>query len=152
MRSASSPRSRAGSESCAVLSAEQRRLYARQVLLRELGPAGQARLCESVVTVDSEGDARAAAVSRDYLQRAGLQVRSAADATASELRVELPSAERVEQLAGDPALAECAAWLLGAWTAVETIKRCAELGSPAQLDESFTLNPDALERRASEIV
>ena len=38
-----------------------------------------------------------------------------------------------------PDEAACAAWLLGAWAAAETIIRCAALGTPAELDERFVL-------------
>jgi len=128
-----------------VLTDEQRRLYARQVLLRELGPSGQARLCQSRVAIGGKADARAARVAHDYLQRAGLRI--GAERDAQVVPVVLPSAERVRQLAGDPALADCAAWLLGAFAAVETIKRCAlaqdaQKAEPAQLDARFVLNAE----------
>jgi hypothetical protein len=123
-----------------VLTEEQRRLYARQVLLRELGPSGQARLCQSRVALGREADARAARVAHDYLQRAGLQITSEQDAAV--VPVALPSAARVGEVAGDEALADCAAWLLGALAAVEAVKQCAGVGEPGQLDARFVLNAE----------
>ena len=127
-------------ENAHVLTEEQRRLYARQVLLRELGPSGQARLCQSRVCLDGVADARAARVAHDYLQRAGLRVTSARDAEV--VPVALPSAERVRQVAGDAALADCAAWLLGALAAVEAVKQCAGVGQRGQLAACFVLNAE----------
>jgi hypothetical protein len=109
-----------------VLTAEQIRLYARQVILRELGQSGQARLCASRVVLDASAAAaqpRAAAVARDYLQRAGLQV------VESEPGVPLALGEATHV---EPALQACADWLLGAWAAVETIKQVAGVGTPAE--------------------
>lgn len=123
-----------------MLTEEQRRLYARQVLLRELGPSGQARLCESRVALAGQADARAARVAHDYLQRAGLRVTSERDPAV--VPVALPTAERVREVAGDPVLADCAAWLLGALAAVETVKQCAGVGQPGQLDARFVLNAE----------
>ena len=108
-----------------MLTEQQIRLYARQVILREIGPAGQASLCESRVAItasDAAAQPRAALVARDYLQRAGLQV---AEGDAG-LPVAFGAAPQVE-----PALQACAAWLSGAWAAVETIKRVAGVGTPA---------------------
>jgi hypothetical protein len=125
-----------------VLTDEQRRLYARQVLLRELGMAGQARLCESKVVLAQGGDALVTRVCHDYLERAGLALHgeSSQDATA----IAVPSSERVQTLAGTAALADCAAWLLGAWTAVETIKRCVQVGREAELDPELVLNAEVV--------
>jgi transposase len=110
-----------------VLTEQQVRLYARQVILRELGQAGQARLCAGRVAIHAASAPEVAAVAGDYLQRAGLQV--VVDAT--EHTLPLPDAAQVAATAGEPALLACAAWLHGAWAAVEAIKQCAEVGSPA---------------------
>lgn len=104
-----------------MLTEQQIRLYARQVILRELGQAGQARLCASRVTL-TPGHTPAALVARDYLQRAGVQVVD--DATATAVALAEPA-----QL--EPALRACADWLLGAFSAVETIKQLAGVGTPA---------------------
>jgi hypothetical protein len=106
-----------------VLTEQQIRLYARQVILREIGQAGQARLCAGRVAITDRDAAQqpgAALVARDYLQRAGVQV--AADGAP----VVFAEAAQVE-----PALQACADWLHGAWAAVETIKRVAGVGSEA---------------------
>jgi hypothetical protein len=95
------------------------------VILRELGQAGQARLCAAQVAVAL--DTPVARIASDYLRRAGVQV---LDAQAQAIA--LPSAEQVEATAGDPALLACAEWLLGAWAAVETVKQCAGVGSAAR--------------------
>jgi hypothetical protein len=123
-----------------VLTEEQRRLYARQVLLRELGPGGQARLCQSRVALGAGADPRAARVAHDYLQRAGLRVTG--DRDASVVPVALPPAERVREVAGEPALVDCAAWLLGALAAVEAVKLCAGVGEAGELDPGFVLNAE----------
>jgi hypothetical protein len=103
-----------------VLTDEQLRLYARQVILRELGQAGQARLCASQVAVGS-ATSEAARVAEDYLRRAGVQVVERAD-----VQVVLPDAAE-----SDPVLRDCTGWLCGAWAAVEAIKQCAGVGRPA---------------------
>lgn len=122
-----------------MLTDEQRRLYARQVLLHELGIAGQARLCASRVAVREGGDALATRVTRDYVQRAGLLLD---DEASVELTLPMPG--DVQTLAGDPALRDCAAWLAGAFAAVETIKRCVEVGRRAQLDPELRLNAEVV--------
>ena len=111
-----------------MLTEQQIRLYARQVILRELGQAGQARLCASRVAIsgpDAAANPEVARVASDYLQRAGLQL---VDGSASAcVHVALPELP----LTGEPALQACAQWLLGAWAAVETIKQAVEVGSAA---------------------
>jgi hypothetical protein len=118
-----------------VLTEQQIRLYARQVILRELRQDGQARLCASRVVIavsDAAEQPEAARVASDYLQRAGLQV--VADGTP----VVFPAAAQVE-----PALQACSDWLTGSWAAVETIKRVAGVGSEAkQLPAPFTAEVD----------
>jgi hypothetical protein len=125
-----------------VLTEEQRRLYARQVLLRELGTAGQARLCESKVVISDDGHALATRVARDYLERAGVALHGEPSSDATSVAV--ATSERVQALAGAAELADCAAWLLGAWTAVETIKRCIQVGKEAELDPELVLNAEVV--------
>lgn len=108
-----------------MLTEQQLRLYARQVILRELGQAGQAQLCAAQVAL-AEPATPAGEVTADYLRRAGMQVIAAPTGLA------LPSAAQIEELAGEPALQACAEWLVGAWTAVEAIKQCVGVGSPAR--------------------
>lgn len=111
-----------------MLNDQQIRLYARQVILRELGHAGQAQLCASRVAITDRAP-EVARVASDYLQRAGLQVVDSAEAG---LPVPLPDTAQILATAREPALRGCAEWLLGAWAAVETIKRVAGVGSEAK--------------------
>ncbi|HKU39045.1 MAG TPA: hypothetical protein VJR89_12880 [Polyangiales bacterium] len=109
-------------------------LYARQILLSELGLAGQARLAASRVRFAAESDARVSEVARDYLLRAG--VGSAAEPDRSLAAM---SCGDVAACAGTPELEACAAWLLGAWTAVEAIKASAGIAAPVALSAEFSL-------------
>ncbi|HEX4355499.1 MAG TPA: hypothetical protein VHZ95_21385 [Polyangiales bacterium] len=119
-----------------ALTDAQKRLYARQVLVAELGTDGQARLCNAHVAL--EGDQRAARVALDYLARAGVAAsRLAVDGSAS---IALGSSEAVHATAGDDALIECAAWLRGAFAAVEAIKQVAGIGTPRTLDPQLVLS------------
>lgn len=118
-----------------MLSADQRSRYARHLLVVELGEQGQARLCEAELGVAPGADAAAAAVATDYLVRAG--VRTSADAGVA--CVQLPSASRVDALAGRPELREAAAALAGALAAVEAIKQLTGAGSPALLPDALCL-------------
>jgi fructose-specific component phosphotransferase system IIB-like protein len=59
-----------------------------------------------------------------YLQRAGVQL---VDSPEEASVVIGPT----EATAEEPALHACAQWLVGAWTAVEAIKRVAGVGSEA---------------------
>ena len=120
-----------------MLTDDQKRLYARHILLEQLGASGQARLCAAHVKLGPEADARAAAVALDYLARAG--VRASESASDESLELGVGSTAAIEQLAGDPALHECAAWLNGAYAAVEAIKRIAGVGSPGRLDADLSL-------------
>jgi hypothetical protein len=121
-----------------VLSDSDKRLYSRQMLLTELGVAGQERLCAARTRTREHADARASEVATDYLARAGV----CADAGPDSVEVAVPSAERVDALAGDPQLRECAAWLAGAFAAVEAIKAITGAGSEAELDVNFVLRAE----------
>lgn len=161
-----------------MLSDAQKRLFARHVLLDQLGAAGQARLCDAQAVPAAQSDVRAAEVALDYLARAGVQVGAAvaaADITAGAMvavadvtagaavaageitagaasvsadgaphQVITGSAAAVSLLAGDPALLECAAWLSGAFAAVETIKQIAGVGTPARLDPELVLTGEVI--------
>ena len=98
------------------LGAAARRRYARQLLLGEIGESGQERLLAARFCRGADGDAAAFAVAADYLERAGC----AADDGGKELR--LPSRDAVTGFAGSPALAEPAAAIMGAFSAVEHLK------------------------------
>jgi hypothetical protein len=152
-----------------VLTDPQKRRYARQILVEELGLAGQERLSAASVRAPETADRGAAAVALDYLSRAGLHCEggslplTAADeleakfagpgslaAVGGELTqpdsrgerttLDVATPQAVRALAGDEALAECAAWLAGAFAAVETIKRVARIGVEGRLDPELTLS------------
>jgi hypothetical protein len=108
------------------LSPQQKQRYARQVLLAEIGEAGQLRLCAARVRVGAKSDPRAAAVATDYLLRAGLEVRE--DTTLPELLLGDPGA--IHALSGASDFEHAAAALAGAYSAVEAIK--AALGAGVQ--------------------
>ncbi len=109
------------------MEAEARRRFARQLSLAEVGEGGQARLCAHVVRV--EGDPRAAGIAAEYLARAGVQV-SRADAAAT---LDVGAEGDVAALAGAPELEQAAAFALGAFAAVEEIKRALGVGRPGRL-------------------
>jgi hypothetical protein len=117
-----------------VISDADKALYARQILLPELGMDGQARLHATPVRFGAGGDLRVVAVAREYLQRAG--VRTQQDASSGLV---VASSREVAARAAEPELEECAAWLLGALTAVEAIKAGAGAGTPVALDPEFSL-------------
>lgn len=120
-----------------VLSDADKALYARQILLSELGLAGQARLLAADARIEA-GDARVTAVARDYLARAGVGAQPTAALPAVSVRA--ASSEDVAQVAGDAALEGCAAWLLGAFAAVEAIKVAADVGTAGAIDPEFVLS------------
>jgi len=98
-----------------MLSPEDRRRHARQLLLPEIGEAGQRALLDARVSAGSD-------VAALYLERAGLQVARGAEAPAAT---------------ATPELAEAARFLAGAFEAVETIKRVVGVGQPGRLDVSL---------------
>lgn len=118
-------------------------LYARHLLLPEVGTAGQSVLCEARVVLSDGADPRAAEVAGEYLRRAGcdaggsLPSQEVGGAAAPEVQV--ASAEVVERLGGAPELREAAAALAGAFAAVEGIKGVLGVGRPTTLDEDLTL-------------
>jgi hypothetical protein len=120
-----------------MLSAADKKRFARHVLLTEIGIAGQERLLHSAVSMPEGADARAAEVATDYLQRAGLRV----DPTGSAVGV--PEADALRALAGHDELHEAAAALSGAFAAVEAIKRALYVGQPAALPASLCLCEEA---------
>lgn len=109
-----------------TLGDDARRRHARQLLLTEVGEGGQARLCAHEVAV--QGDRRAVEAAALYLSRAGVAVR---DEAAHAL--EVPEPDAVSQLAGREGLGEAAAFIAGAFCAVEEIKRALGVGAPGRL-------------------
>jgi hypothetical protein len=138
-----------------LLSDADKQLYARQILLSELGLAGQERLASASFRVAGDADPRVSLVARDYLARAGVGAQAGTRDSnesvvtrdsneslgpgAATVYVSAASAQDVARLAGDPALEGCAGWLLGAFAAVEAIKAAAGVGTPAALETDFVL-------------
>ena len=58
-----------------TLDARERRLFARAILLAEIGEPGQDALLETRVTVDPAGDPEATAVARLYADRVPMFMR-----------------------------------------------------------------------------
>jgi hypothetical protein len=98
------------------LDAATRRRYARQVLLGEVGEAGQKRLLDAEFAAGAASDTSAFAVAADYLRRAG-----SSEAAEGRL-VALPDGAAVLRFAGGSALVEPAAAIIGAFCAVEHMK------------------------------
>jgi hypothetical protein len=117
------------------LSPEQKRRYARQVLLAEIGEAGQLRLCRTRVRIGAASDPRAAAIATDYLLRAGMVVTT--EDAAPELV--LGAAGAIDTLSGDSGFGHAAAALAGAFSAVEAIKAALGAGTPANLPTDLVL-------------
>jgi len=108
------------------LTPAQRRRFVRHVLLPEIGPRGQARLLDARFAFSNVSGATEVAAL--YLERAGL---TAADADDERSSIELPATE-------DPIEAA----LVGAWAAVEHVKRVLALGksvhTPPKVDRCST--------------
>jgi hypothetical protein len=124
-----------------LLSEADKALYARQILLSELGLGGQERLTTASITIADDADPRARAVACEYLQRAGVGTGAGAG-DAPAVLVPVPSAAAVQRVAADPALEECAAWLLGAYAAVEAIKARAAAGAAADFPSDYALGAE----------
>jgi hypothetical protein len=141
-----------------ALSADDRMRYARQVALDEIGVAGQARLRGARVRVSlraelgyaassteaQSSEAQSSEVAALYLERAGVHVqRAAASGPAQEAPPDAVIADHSKAVlgahAGDPRLEHAAAWLLGSFDAVETIKVILGVGVAARLPEGLVL-------------
>lgn len=107
-----------------------RRRFARHLLLAEVGERGQARLCahEAAIT----GNGRAAEVATLYLERAGVRV----DPDAQNA-LGTADGEQIAALAPRPELREAAAFLAGAFAAVEEIKRALGVGRAGELPRAL---------------
>lgn len=123
-----------------------RRRFERHLLLAEIGEAGQARLCAARARLAPGADSRAAAVARDYLERAGVAVIEAqaarAQADAEAIALALPDAAVLRSLAGRPELDEAAASLAGALAAVDAIKTALGIGSSPPLSPGLSLGAE----------
>lgn len=117
---------------------DQRRRFARHLLLAELGDTQQAALCDAQLHFGPETNAGVRRTAEDYLQRAGVQTASGGEAST----VVGASDESVRRVAGQPALTAAAEALLGALEAVEQIKRITGAGSAGSFPPNLTLSPE----------
>ena len=122
-----------------MLSDADKALYARQILLAEVGLAGQERLSATPLAFPDAADPRASAVARDYLSRAGAGVRPS---EVPAVAVAVPATPDLQRTAADPALEDCAAWLRGAWAAVEATKQSVGAGSAADFPSDYRLGAE----------
>jgi hypothetical protein len=118
------------------LDAAARRRYARQLLLGEIGEAGQKRLLAARFRQGADADSGAYAVAADYLERAGCS----RDDTGAELRV--PRSSDVMRFAGSMALREPAAAIMGAFAAVEHIKEVLGIAPARELPPDLALSAE----------
>jgi hypothetical protein len=110
-------------------------LYARHLLLAEIGEAGQQRLLQSRVHVLDEDEH---GVCSDALRRAGVSV---TDADATRI-VSVGSERQIAHLAGRPELHEASRALRAAFAAVEAIKAIVPTGSAAEFPEQLTFSAE----------
>jgi len=120
-----------------TLDATARRRYARQLLLGEIGEAGQERLLNARFRHEAGGDADAYEVAAEYLERAGCAMAP----SGAVLRV--PSTTALARFAGSPALAEPAAAILGAFSAVEHLKEVLGISAAGELPTGLRLSDEA---------
>lgn len=118
------------------LDAAARRRYARQVLLAEIGEEGQERLSRARFGAGEDVDSRAFAVAADYLARAGCEPSEDGPA------VVVPSEAFVNAFAGRETLRAPAAAVVGAFAAVEHLKRMLEVGTPGALSDDSRLTDE----------
>lgn len=111
----------------------QRRRYARQLLLGEIGERGQEHLLVARFRPTASCDPDAYAVAADYLQRAGL----AFDPSGTEIRT--PGADAIEGLAGSSDLRDAAAFIAGAFAAVEHLKEVLGIAPARELPPDLCL-------------
>jgi hypothetical protein len=119
------------------LDAAARRRYARQLLLGEIGDAGQERLLHAGFRRGAGSDADAYAVAEDYLERAGCTVRQDGD------ELLLPNEDAVMRFACEQELAGTAATIMGAFAAVEHLKATLGLGAARDFPDELRLSGEA---------
>mgnify|MGYP001816583685 FL=1 len=119
------------------LDAAARRRYARQLLLGEIGEAGQERLLDTRFRRGAASDADAFAVAADYLSRAGCSP----GAEGTELGV--PGTDSVRRFAGSDALLAPAAAVIGAFCAVEELKATLGVGAARDFPPGLRLTPES---------
>ncbi len=119
-----------------ALDAATRRRFARQLLLGEIGDAGQERLLVARFRRGVGGDPEAYAVAAEYLERAGCSVGEAGD------EVNLPAAISIDRMAGSPELRASAALIAGAFAATEHLKKVLGVGLPRELPVDLHLHDE----------
>ena len=119
------------------LDAAARRRYTRQLLLGEIGEAGQERLLGSTFSASAASDGGAFSVAADYLERAGLSRDDAGD----EVRV--PDRAAVMRFAGTALLEEPAAAVIGAFCAVEHLKAVLGIAEASDFPPELTLGTES---------
>jgi len=124
-----------------ALSPRERVLYARHLLLPEIGNAGQECLCAHWVSVPSDADEAAASVASDYLERAGVTVTRGAPGDAGNV-IDVPGTAAIEALSGSRALMHAASALRGAFAATEVIKRALGQGTAAEFPTLLCLSAE----------
>jgi len=119
------------------LDAAARRRYARQLLLGEIGEAGQERLLAARFRSSAPSDPSAFAVAAAYLRRAGC----VEGASGAEVRV--PDAAAIDRLAGRASLREPAAAVVGAFCAVEHLKSVLGLSGARAFPADLSLSDES---------
>lgn len=125
-----------------MLTPAQKRLYVRQLLLPEIGEAGQERLCRTHVALAPDASTRAVDVAWEYLARAGVPRAEVNAGVRDTCSLDVPDAAAVERLAGSALLVDAAATLAGAFAAVEAIKTAVGAGRAANLPADLVLAKD----------
>jgi len=118
------------------LDAAARRRYARQLLVGEIGEAGQERLLAARYRQGADADEDAYAVAAEYLERAGCF----RDETGAQVRIAQSCA--VSRFAGVPALREPAAVVMGAFAAVEHLKEVLGISAAQEFPAALALSSD----------
>ena len=118
------------------LDAAQRRRYARQLLVAEIGEPGQQCLLAARFRPDRRCDPDAYAVAAEYLERAGLCF----DAHSEHVKVADP--QSVVRLAGTAELSKPAAVIAGAFAAVEHLKEVLGIAEARDLPADLRLHDE----------
>lgn len=113
-----------------MLSDRDRQRYARQILLPEVGMAGQRTLLATRAHLPKAANRAASAVARAYLERAGVAVTGEERDPTDPSVVPVPGDAAVHRCAASGELIHAAAALQGALAAVETIKSALAVGTP----------------------
>ena len=116
-----------------TLDAATRRRYARQLLLGEIGEAGQARLLSARFAPGKSADMEAFSVAAEYLSRAGCAPHEEGD------EVPVPDASSVMRFAGAESLRDAAAAVVGAFSAVEHLKTVLGIGEPRDFPSDVSM-------------